>query len=64
LSGNLTAANVYTKAEMNTSFADVSASLGQKALLTDVNLQNEFRIYSSSQSNALTIKKKHTMDSN
>jgi osmotically-inducible protein OsmY len=56
LSGNLTAANVYTKAEMDTTFAAVSASLGQKALLTDVNLQNEFRIYSSSQSNALTIK--------
>jgi hypothetical protein len=57
LSGNLTAANVYTKVEMDTTLAAVSASLGQKALLTDVNLQNEFRIYSSSQSNALTIKK-------
>jgi hypothetical protein len=55
--GTLTADDVYTKAEIDTTFADVSASLGQKALLTDVNLQNEFRIYSSSQSNALTIKK-------
>jgi hypothetical protein len=64
LSGNLTAANVYTKAEIDTTLAAYSASLGQKALLTDVNLQNEFRIYSSSQSNALTIKKMHTMDSN
>jgi hypothetical protein len=42
---------------MDTTLAAVSASLGQKALFTDINLQNEFRIYSSSQSNALTIKK-------
>jgi hypothetical protein len=57
LNGILTSANVYTRAEMDTVLSAYTVSLGQKALFTDVNLQNEFRISSSSNSNTLTIKK-------